>query len=187
MWFNTRKYVETSVIYVDTAKQIMWDWFVSKMSLRRLGMMSAIPFVTKCLMMSSCDVTCPSNVLEWCQQTFSYQMSYDVLLWCHLQKFSLSDDVSLWCHLQKSVRNFSCLMMSHCDVTFKNPSKIICLMMSYCDVTFKNLSEILQIFSTSTGPNSMGSRPFFLVLFGEIEALSPLTTMTKYQAISVKS
>ena len=169
MWFNTRKYVETSVIYVDTAKQIMWDWFVSKMSLRRLGMMSAIPFVTKCLMMSSCDVTCPSNVLEWCQQTFSYQMSYDVLLWCHLQKFSLSDDVSLWCHLQKSVRNFSCLMMS------------------YCDVTFKNLSEILQIFSTSTGPNLMGSRPFFLVLFGEIEALSPLTTMTKYQAISVKT
>ena len=169
MWFNTRKYVETSVIYVDTAKQIMWDWFVSKMSLRRLGMMSAIPFVTKCLMMSSCDVTCPSNVLEWCQQTFSYQMSYDVLLWCHLQKFSLSDDVSLWCHLQKSVRNFSCLMMS------------------YCDVTFKNLSEILQIFSTSTGPNSMGSRPFFLVLFGKIKDLSPPTTMTKYQAISVKS
>jgi len=78
-------------------------------------------------------------------------------------------------------------MMSHCDVTFKNPSKIICLMMSYCDVTFKNLSEILQIFSTSTGPNSMGSRPFSLVLFGEIKALSPLTTMTKYQAVSVKS
>ena len=54
MWFNTRKYVETSVIYVDTAKQIMWDWFVS--------------------------MYVPQTSWNDVSKTFSHQMSYDVFL-----------------------------------------------------------------------------------------------------------
>jgi len=61
------------------------------------------------------------------------------------------------------------------------------LQTSYSDVTFKNLSENPWNFSTSTGFNSIRNRSFFLVLFGEIKVLQPLTTMTKYQAISVNS
>ena len=52
--FNTRKYVDTSVIYVDSAEQIMWDWFVSK-------------YV-------------PQTSWNDVSKTFSHQMFYDVSL-----------------------------------------------------------------------------------------------------------
>ena len=96
--------------------QVSYDVFLwCHLSLKCLGMMSAnlfLPNVLWCLTVMS-----PSKIflVWWCLTVMSpskicqkFFLSYDVSLWCHLQKSIknyLSYDVLLWCHLQKSVRN----------------------------------------------------------------------------------